>query len=195
MTEELFNKYLPEMDNEVLADEGRIALYIRCREQGETPRGADMLACQRGPGLSGHDGALLKGELNGNQYANCPWVGNFYKKTAEKMAPGCTSGAKYMTQLARFPGDPNGWVKSQADVKRAAKARGLDLDGVVKCRYAREAAPKDPIPLSKDIVNQYLKREAQVNPAIKTDAKQRKRAIEDIYTKHTPYWKKKFLKG
>lgn len=192
----LLDKYFDEMDAEILADESRIVRYIESREDGASPRWAGIVACQRGPNITGTDTLLQRGRTNGNQFADCPWVGDAYKKIAERMAPGCTTGAYYTRQLARFPGDPAAWIRTTGDMKKAAELKGADIDdGIVKYKCKREFAPKNPVPLADDIVQDHLRRRAAVDPTIKTDKKRRKKAIEDIYNRHTPNHKKKFLKG
>ncbi len=173
---------LVSMDPQQQAD------YIEMRACGMGHACAEMLALQQPPSLQGTDSIFMAGQVSGNQFEKSPWLGKAYKQISEKLAPGCTSGAVYKSQLARFAGDPLAWVRGTADVKKAAAIKGVDVDGV-SVSHVSPVREKPPVPLADDILQARVKLEMLKNP------KQRKEeAVEKVLYTHTPHWKRGLIK-
>jgi hypothetical protein len=103
--------------------------YLQLRQQGMLHNGAEMLALQSPPGLQS-DTRFMSGHVNHNQFADSPSFGSLYLNAA-KRAGVSVEGAVYKHQLARFPGDPEAWVRSRGDVKRIVERRGMHCEGSV----------------------------------------------------------------
>lgn len=162
--------------------------YEQSRKAGSSHKLAEMLALQQPPSLQGTDSIFMAGQVSGNQFEKSPWLGKAYKQISEKLAPGCTSGAVYKSQLARFAGDPLAWVRGTADVKKAAAIKGVDVDGV-SVSHVSPVREKPPVPLADDILQARVKLEMLKNP------KQRKEeAVEKVLYTHTPHWKRGLIK-
>lgn len=153
----------------------------------------EMCEARTGPGIAGTDKQFMAGRCNGNQFEKCETVGNQYRAIAERERPGCTKGAYYMRGMSRRCGDPDAWVKSRSDVVRYAKKHNLELDGMVRTT-AREAKPKNPVPLAPDLVAALVKARVMKDPSLLTP-KRLKKVKEDVINKHTPHWKRKYLRG
>jgi hypothetical protein len=110
--------------------------YDEMRRNGESHKLAEMLALQRTPGAV-TDSTFLAGHVNGNQFADDPNAGARYKREAEA-AGVSTTGKVYLSQLAKYPGDPKAWVSSRGDVARVCKERGWACSGAVKVKSADE---------------------------------------------------------
>jgi hypothetical protein len=108
------------------------AFYERLRWQGVSHALAEMLALQQPPG-SKTDREFLTASENNRQFQDCPHIGNLYRRQAA--AAGVSiQGKKYLSALARYPGDPEAWVTDRADVRRICEARGWDCQGDVRVK-------------------------------------------------------------
>jgi hypothetical protein len=114
--------------------------FLRCLENGCTPRLAAMLATKSFPGFSSDD-TFMKGGKSGEQFATNPGMYGHFAAMAE--AEGVSvCGRKYMHGLARFPGDPEAWVAGKADVLRILQERGWSSTGAVE--YTPPEPSTDP---------------------------------------------------
>lgn len=114
------------------------AAYRRMRFAGESHKIAEMLAFRKGPRIE-TDSTFMAGSLNepfGSQ-GDHPLTVARYKAEA-KRAKISTEGKKYLSGLARFPGDPKAWVTGRGDVRRVCEERGWECTGSVKVK----AGPK-----------------------------------------------------
>jgi hypothetical protein len=111
------------------------------------------------PPKSNTDVELLSGSCNGNQFERNPAQGEFYRKECEKRG-GTTKGRKYISQLARYPGDEEAWVSGRGDVQKILEKRGWGSEGAVtvKARGQTEAPPP-PIPIAEHIVDRHVAEE------------------------------------
>lgn len=111
------------------------------------------------PPMSNTDREFLEGNCNGSQFQNQPDIGDNYRRECESKG-GSTLGRKYLSQLARFPGDPEAWVSGRGDVQKVLEERGWGSDGSVKvkARGRIEEAPK-PIPIAEHIVDRETAKE------------------------------------
>ena len=148
------------------------AHYEDCRRQGTSHALAEMFALGHGPSLR-TDSVFMEGHCNGNQFESTPWMGDWYKAQA-KAAGVSVKGAVYKSGLARFPGDPEAWVRSRGDVERICRARGWSCRGdvYVPASYADEPdEPPDEIGVAHDIVEQRVLDKMDANPELEFTAK------------------------
>jgi hypothetical protein len=116
---------------------------------GMAPKLAECLATRSWPGFNGTNRAFNRGRANGNQFENCPGLGNYYRRIAEAQGVS-TNGHYYCHGLGRYPGDPRAWVQDTSDVLRIARERNLNIDGIVTHR-ADPVTPTPDVPLAEDI--------------------------------------------
>lgn len=160
--------------------------WLKMIADGQSERFATMAALQQPPGTKGTDRAFLEGKNNQE------WLGDMPKRQADyilkeaKAAGVSTAGKVYMSGLADKRGwcDPQAWVSDVSDIKRVAKARNLQVRGIVDID-AREEAPKQA-DLNPRIARSLAKKEIQKHPSLSMKA-----ALEKVKAKHLPHWKKK----
>lgn len=114
-------------------------------------------------------------------------IGNHRKEVAEKMGQS-TKGKKYISQLARFVGDPEAWVDGRGDVQRVLEKRGWGSEGSVKAKL-REKEPPKPVALAEDLIQEKMREMVIKDPGLKE--KPREELREKVLDKHTPSWKKR----
>ncbi len=111
-----------------------------------------MLVTGVGPYLN-TDSTFLEGTENGRQFQNRPEQGDFYAQVAKKHGQN-VKGKKYLSQLARFPGDPEAFVSSRGDVQKVLEARGWGSDGAVNVKARQvDVKPAAPVEVADDIVH------------------------------------------
>ena len=161
------------------------ARYEAIRDKGESHMLADMLAHQQPPG-SHSDTQFLAGHCNGNQFEKVPFVGEYYKKIAERNGVN-VKGSVYKAGLARFPGDPEAWISSRADVKKICERRGWGARGAVNVTPRQVEKPAGG--LSSSIINEKIEDYLESVPqGEKVDIEGLR---EKIIEKHAPPWAKK----
>jgi len=112
------------------------AFYESCRESGESHSIAEMCAFRQAPSLE-TDTTFTRG------FGTDPFggpVNSFTHRRYMQMAKAAgvsTQGKRYMSGLARYPGDPKAWVGSKGDVRRVCEKRGWGCEGAVNVK-ARE---------------------------------------------------------
>jgi hypothetical protein len=117
--------------------------------EGTSERLAEMLALQSPP-MSKTDKEFLENHVNGNQFEKVPQYGDALKSIAAEAGVD-TTGQIYLEQLARFPGDPEGWVSDRGDVKRRLEQRpGWSSKGMVD-HQGEAQAPKE-VEIAEDLV-------------------------------------------
>jgi hypothetical protein len=80
--------------------------------------------------------------------------------------------------------DPMAWIDSTADIKKVAKIRNLEVNGIVNVKA--EPTPPKRTPLNPKLVEKLSK------DMMAIDSKLSKRdAVEAVKSKHTPHWHKK----
>lgn len=117
--------------------------YLLCRAQGTSHSLAEMLAFAQPPqGVS--DCTFMRGTANGRQFQGQEQTAEFYRKVTESEG-GSVKGKKYLSSLARYPGDPLAWVEGRGDVVRRCEAMGRGCEGAVTVK-ARETTvePRKP---------------------------------------------------
>lgn len=127
----------------------------------DAERLADMLASHQAP-MAVTDREFMRFNCNGAQFEGLPAYGAMCKAEAEK-AGVSTTGKKYMSQLARFTGDPEAWVSGRGDVERVCKARQWNCEGSVNVDSPIRDEPAKP-KLADDLVQKYVKADLAENP-------------------------------
>lgn len=153
---------------------------------GQTMAFALMCSLQQPPGTKGSDRAFMEGRYSGN------WMDELPKRQAnwmvkEARAAGINpSGKFYLSGIADKRGhlDPEAWVDSIDDVKRVAKKRNLNVQGMVNI----EASPEAPrnVALNPKIERELARKEVAKSPKLSMAD-----AIERVRKKHAPRWKRK----
>ena len=160
--------------------------YLKMIEEGQSMQWALMCALQQPPGTRGTDRSFMEGRYSGN------WLDSLPKRQAKwliaeaKKAGINPSGKVYIGGLADKRGhlDPMAWVDSVDDVKRVAKARNLNVQGLVNVT-AHEEPPKS-VDINPRIARELARKEIAKNPSLSMGD-----ALEKVKEKHTPRWKRK----
>jgi hypothetical protein len=160
--------------------------YLKMIADGQSERFAVMCSLRQAPGTKAADRTFMEGRYSGN------WLDQLPKKQAarivrEARASGINpTGKFYMSGLADKRGhmDPMAWVDSVDDIKRVAKVRNLNVQGIVNI----EATAQDPakVDLNPRIARELAKKEISKNPKLSMGD-----ALTRVKEKHTPRWKKK----
>lgn len=135
------------------------ATYERMRAEGTSHSMAEILATRTPPGTGGTDRAFMAGRQNGQDIDGMldpvrKKRMRTYKRLTGRDMP---SHARYMSQIARFPGDPNAVVESIDDFKKKLTEGGHGCEEVgVK---AAEPKPRKRIALAEPLVQNLLKQE------------------------------------
>jgi ribosomal protein S13 len=151
-----------EMDAEGIRD-----IYDHLIKEGESPNMAAMLASMKAPGSwnTGKDFSKRENErmksLDDQQRED---ITELAKKSGIS-----THGKTYNGQLGGYT-DPMAWVSDTTDVKNAAVAKEMEIDGMVKVNAYR--GPRKKVRLAKDIVDRIEMQNRMKDP--KLDEKCRK---------------------
>lgn len=118
-------------------------LYRWHREGGGNHKFSMMVVLQQPPGCN-TDKTFMRGYGGtGNEFdGHFKMFGDVYRKKAEK-AGVSVNGARYMGGLARYPGDPEAWIRGKGDIVRVCEKRGASCEGAVTVK-APETRPEDP---------------------------------------------------
>lgn len=168
------------------APEHAQAHYRKMIADGQSVQFALMCSLQQPPGTSGSDRAFMEGRLSGN------WMDELPKRQAnwmvkEARAAGINpTGKYYLSGIADKRGhlDPEAWVDSVADVKRVAKARNLQVQGLVNVKSVDE-------PRKSVVLNPQIERELAKKEIAKHTKMSMADAVEKVRKKHAPRWKRK----
>lgn len=174
-------------DKSVTADE-----FFGGSQDERAKRLADMLTSGKAPyGIS--DDTFLRGNCNGKQFEGMEATGDHYKKVCED-AGGQTKGRKYLSGLARYPGDPEAWVGSRGDVQRICEKRGWGCDGTVTVKPRESLNPPTPGPeVAADLLDNYTNMIANNDP--RPDLVDRDDLKEQVRERIKPkHWKKPLAK-
>ena len=161
--------------------------YAKMIRDGQSPAFAEMCSLGQPPGTRGTDRAFQEGRLDGNWLDKLP-LRQAKRMVKEAKAAGISiSGKQYVSGLADKRGhmDPMAWVSDTSDLKKVARAKNLNIQGIVN-QEAAELPPKSSIGLNPKIVAELAKKELAKNPGL-TKSQAQKLAVE----KHTPHWKKR----
>lgn len=161
--------------------------YRRMIRAGQSERFAAMCATQTPPGTKGSDRAFMEGRYN-NEYMGAMGQRCASRMVREARAAGInTSGKFYMGGLADKRGhcDPEAWVDSVDDVRRVAKARNLEVHGIIDYVPPEQPPPKR-VDIDPNIVRENVDAEMKKNPGAR-----RKDVVERVKDRITPHWKKR----
>lgn len=123
--------------------------YIEMRLAGQSHNMAEVLATRKFPGFSTDD-TFMKGWKTGEQFADSPALGNYYRGVAESLGVS-TQGKAYISGLAEYPGDPRAWVGGKSDVLSVARERNLNVEGMVN-HTGHATDPSPDIDIAEDIL-------------------------------------------
>ncbi len=129
--------------------------YALMRLEGQSHRMADMLAHRAFPAIRGTDSEFMKG----SHIQEGP-LAAYRHRMANSMGVD-TNGKRYISGLARYPGDPEAWVSSTSDVRRVCANRGWNCHGAVEYEapdsrpLSRADMPED-VPIAPDIVQEHV---------------------------------------
>ncbi len=166
------------------------ALFERLLSEGKTPEAAAMYACQQAPGTRFTDRAFCQGQHRKMENMG-PLVSKMLHDRAKKA--GIDSRGKYylggLAQRGKGPTDPAAWVTCADDVLTVAKAKNLNIEGVLnRPAIVKEQAPNQP-GLAPDIVNNLARQALAKDPALRERVRRSKHAgqelRESIVDKHT----------
>ena len=160
--------------------------YLKCIAAGQSPRFAEMVALQQPPGTKGTDRAFLEGRNNQEWLDDMPKRQANYILKEAKAAGISTAGKVYMSGLADKRGwcDPSAWISDVSDIKKVAKARNLQVRGIVD--IDAEQAPPKRVDLNPKIARELAKKERKKSPGLS-----KAEATERVKAKHLPHWRKK----
>ena len=160
--------------------------YRKMVEDGQTPRWAEMCALQCPPGTKGTDRAFQEGRLDGN------WLDELPLRQAKRIvrqarqAGISIEGKQYVSGLANKLGhcDPEAWVSDLSDIRRVAKARNLEVRGIVDIDSRPQEGPPTKVGLNKSITKELAKKAMAAQPGLAM-----KDAVAAVTAKHMPHWK------
>ena len=132
------------------------------------------------------DREFLHGQCNGNQFERQPDLGDFYKRQCERRG-GTTKGRKYLSQLARFPGDPEAFVSGRGDVQKVLEQRGWGAEGSVKATRREPKEPKPAVGVADKIVDRETVRELEGQTVTKREYLDKR---EKVRNRIKPRWAK-----
>ena len=160
--------------------------YLKMIADGQSVSFALMCSLQQPPGTKGSDRAFMEGRLSGN------WLDELPKRQAnwmvkEARAAGINpSGKFYLSGIADKRGhlDPEAWVDSVDDVKRVAKNRNLNVQGMVNVQASE-------VPRQNKVLSQHIEQELATKEIAKSPKMSMADAVEKVRKKHAPRWKHK----
>lgn len=150
--------------------------------EADRQRFAEMCRVRKAPGTMGTDRAFLEGQHN-HGFTEEPDFMQGMLVTKAKEAGINITGKKYVGGLAdhRGPKDPMAWVSDTHEALAVAKARNLDVTGVVNHR-AHEVDPPKDVPLAENRIRDLDRMYAAKDPSWKRKRKQERReAIIDAH--------------
>lgn len=162
----------------------RRSLYFKLRRTGNSHRFADMVSCQRGPGLM-TDSVFFAGMPK----LQDQFVDDRQREKVIKIAKrhGYTPNPNdvYEPGLARFQGDPEAFVPptgGRGYIRKLCESRGWACEGAVKVAHsAPKEDPFDAKPLAEDLIQGHMRYAIAKNPGLK---KSKKELREKIIAKH-----------
>ena len=148
------------IDDKEVTEDG----YKALRSAIESERLAEMLDSGQTPHCIS-DQTYMKGHVSGSQFEKNQEMGDYYKSEAEAHG-GNTNGKRYVSGLARFPGDPEAWVTGRDDIKRVIDSRpGWSCTGTVDINgRANSPAPKEAPEVADDLLDKYTIQVASTLP-------------------------------
>jgi hypothetical protein len=144
-------------------------------EPGDAERMADILRSRKCPGVAGTDTAFMEGFLTGHDDGLVGESAQPFRELYRQKTGSYPTGKRYMSQLARSPGDPRAWVDSLHDVKRICQEDNLSwvyADRLLHEAREPEQAPEEkPYAVAPDLIEKRVKRAVSENPDLKHQPK------------------------
>lgn len=141
----------------------------------------EMFSSGRGPYLQ-TDSVYLEGVDNED----------FYQKRLARQHGVAVTGKRYISQLARFPGDPQAFVSGRGDIQKICEQRGWGCEGAVKVK--KQGPKKEPVfggnDVADDILNEQVDKIVAQEPAAKRHLVDRRELKEQVRDKLKPRKKK-----
>jgi hypothetical protein len=138
-------------------------------------RMAEIIATRTTPGDGLTDRAFMEGFLTGHDDGLVGESAQDYREKYRAATGSYPSGRRYMSGVARFPGDPRAWVDSMADVRKICEEDNLSWQYAGKVLHeAREPeADSDdkPYAVAPDLIEKRLKKAVEANPDLKHQPK------------------------
>lgn len=156
--------------------------YVSMRLDGQSHNWAEMCAHRQAPGTKNSDRTFQEGIGAGQFLDKMPPMIRKARMAAYEKATGrkVPEGARYLSTLARFPGDPKAWVTDVGEAKARFKefGKGCEDLGI----EARELPPPPKVRIAEDIVQRHLQK-AVADPA--NAGKDKRELREAIIDKHS----------
>lgn len=161
----------------------RLAMYVSLRLKGNTHKFAVMVACQRGPRLM-TDAVYFQNSRQVDAQFISPQQRDKAVAIARRHGYNPQRHDTYVSDIARFFGDPEAWVPQTGGrgyIKKICEQRGWECHGAVETKYREpDADPHETgVKLAPDLVNAGIKRMVAKDPKLKhkSRAELRARAI------------------
>ena len=159
--------------------------YVEMIEDGQEESFALMCSLQQPPATQGTDRTFMEGRLNAQ------WLDDMPKFQADRMLRQAkqaginTTGKFYMSGLAdkRGAADPMAWISTVGEIKEVAKARNLEVNGIVNVKAEQREPTKKKF--SKAIEDRLTKHYQKKHHKLS-----KKGAKELAHKNHLPNWKK-----
>ena len=108
------------------------------------------------------DSVFMEGHCNGNQFEGQEHTATGYADVAKRHKFN-TKGKVYVSQLAKFPGDPEAWVSGRGDVAKVCEKYGYNSEGAVNCNHL-EKKPVKRKAVADYLVKEQIERVMAVHP-------------------------------
>jgi hypothetical protein len=165
------------------------ALYEQAKANGATDRLAEMLAAQQAPGAR-TDREFFRAHSTLDAQFKVDRHLKHYVRQAKKAGYKPNINDVYLSQLARFPGDPEAFISGgRNQIRRVLEKRGWGCEGIVDVKPSQYQPEIPDIPLGADIIKETACEMVRENPDL---AKKSKRELtEMVIDKHAPKKKRK----
>ena len=171
---------------DIASSSARMAIYKQALANDGSHKFAEMCALQCPPGTKATDRAFMQGahrQMEDMDPKNRELILDIAKKAGIS-----TQGKCHKAGLGR-PEDPAAWVSSSDDVLRVAKARNLNVSGVVNHKAVDNLQEPKRVKLAEDIIQRMMKRTLERDPSLAAKVKQKPKRLcelrEAIVAKHS----------
>jgi hypothetical protein len=159
-------------------------IYELAIENGCSPRLAEMFAARRPP-ASRTDREFYAGRPKLDEQFKDPRILTNYVKRARKAGYKPNPNDVYLSQLARFPGDPEAFVSGgRNQIKRVLEKRGWGCEGIVDVKPAQYTPEPKEVPLNPKIIRDSACEMVRKNPDLAKKSKAELSAM--VIEKHGP---------
>lgn len=146
-------------------------IYQAAIANGESAMMADLLASRRAP-ASRTDREFFAGRPKLDEQFKDERTLNEYVKRARKKGYNPNPNDVYLSQLARFPGDPEAFVSGgRNQIKRVLEKRGWGCEGIVDVKPAQYTPEPKAAPLHPKIIEETACQMVRANPDLAKKSK------------------------